>query len=122
MFRKRVLIIEDDKRTVEEIHCVLENNGYETEVALTPQVGLAILAERRMDAAVLDAQLEETDSGWTLLKQIRETNPALPIVLINAPKQKGLSEIARRAGASRFMAQPVNPERVGAEVVKILGV
>lgn len=111
MVRARVLIIEADRRTVDELQERFERHGFEAEVALTTAVGLSILSERRMDAAVLDAQMDAHED-WKVLKSIRAKDPKLPIVMINGAKLKGITKLARRAGASRFLPSPVDPEKV----------
>ena len=111
MLRPRVLIIESDRRTVDELQEWFERGGYEAEVALSASVGLGILAERRMDAAVVDATLEAKDK-WSLLKSLKKTDPGLKVVVINGWQGKGVSKIARRAGAARFLVSPVDAEKV----------
>ena len=111
MLRPRVLIIEANRRTVDELQERFEHHGIEAEVALSVSVGLDILAERQMDAAVVDAELEEKDR-WPLLKEMRQRAPNVPVVLINGWKSKGISKLARRAGAARFLASPVDVEKV----------
>ena len=111
MFRPRVLIIETDRRTVDELQERFERHGFEAEVALSASVGLTILGERQMDAAVLDARLEQ-NGEWELLRSVKEIAPGLPVVMINGDKLKGIAKIARRAGAARFLPSPVDPEEV----------
>ena len=79
--RPRVLIIEQNRRTVGELHDRLVRMGYETEVALSGESGLAIIHERDMDLAVLDHRVSGFDE-WELLHQLRRRAPGLPIVLI----------------------------------------
>ena len=111
MFRPRVLIIEPDRRTVDELQERFEHYGFEAEVALSATVGLNILSERRMDAAVIDAGMD-TQEEWGLLKSLKEVDPELPVVMINGKKKQGISKVARRAGAARFLSSPVDPEKV----------
>ena len=109
--RHRVLIIEADRRTVDELQERFERHGIEAEVALNAEVGLDILAERRMDAAIVDAELEERNK-WPLLKQLRQKAPEVPVVMINGWKSKGISKLARRAGAARFLVSRFDAEKV----------
>lgn len=109
--RPRVLIIEENRRTVGELHDLFEQSGYETEVALSGEIALTIVRERDMDAAVLDHNMSGFE-GWELIRKLKTKAPDLPIVLINGPCEKGISRHARRAGASRFMRQPANLDRV----------
>src|SRR3990172_5373072 len=110
MERPRILIIEQNRRRVGELHQRLENNGYETEVALNGELALSILRERDMDAAVLDHEMTGFDE-WELVRKLKDNSPDLPIILINGPRLKGVSRIARRAGAARYMRGPINLDR-----------
>jgi len=111
MFRPRVLIIEEDRRTVDELQDRFERGGFEAEVALSGEVGLSIIAERKMNVAVVDAQREEA-RDWQLLKDLKESDPGLHVILINGIKGRGMWRVARRAGAARFLSSPVNPDKV----------
>ena len=64
-----------------------------------------------MDAAVVDAELETKDK-WPLLKELRQRAPGVTVVLINGWKSKGVSKLARRAGAARFLVSPIDVEKV----------
>lgn len=119
MERSRVLIIDQDRRTVDQLQEKLEQLGMEAEIALTGDVGLTILREREMDAAVLDAKVGGFD-GWDLLRAIKRRAPQLPVVFINGRARKGESRVARRAGASRFIRIPADPDRVINAVHQVL--
>jgi ActR/RegA family two-component response regulator len=110
------LIIEPDRRTVDELQEHFERHGYEAEIALSVSVGLSILAERRMDVAIIDAHLkveaQAKEEEWALLRSLREADPDLPVVVINGRKGKGVGKVARRAGAARFLPSPVDAEAI----------
>ena len=117
--RPRILIIDEDRRTVDELQEKFTRSGYEAEVALSASVGMSIIAERRMNAAVLNANLGH-EANWALVRRLKESDPGLPLVLFNAPKVKGMSREAKRAGATKFLSHPIEPDEVMAETVKIL--
>lgn len=120
MFSSRVLIIEGDRRMVDELQERMERLGMEPEIALTADVGLAIAAERKMAAAVLDAQVGNGDDPFQLLKDLKETDPSLPVVLINGTKGRQMSRMARRAGAARVLSNPADPAKVVSAIDKLL--
>src|SRR3990172_11922895 len=95
--RQRVLIIDEDRRTVDKLQEKFVQSGYEAEIALSGPVGLAIVGERYMSVAVLSAKVGH-EEDWELVKNLKKSDPHLPVVLFNAPKVKGLSKEARRAG------------------------
>ncbi len=117
ILRCRVLIIDGDRRTVDQLQDQFERDGFEPEVALSGDVGLSIVGERRMNAAVLDASMGKEDD-WNLLRDLKRRDPSLPVVLINGPK--GESAVARRAGAARYVSSPVDPAKVISAVCQIV--
>ena len=117
--RQRVLIIDEDRRTVDELQEKFNQSGFEAEVALSGPVGLSIIEERYMAAAVLSAKIANEET-WELVKMLKESDPKLPVVLFNAPKVKGLSKVARRAGAAKFIATPADAQTILSETVKVM--
>ena len=94
-------------------------SGFEAEVALSAPVGLSIIEERHMDAAVLNARIGH-DGDWELVRKLKESNPRVRVVLFDAPKEKGLSREARRVGVSKFILMPSDVEHVLAETSKVI--
>ena len=117
--RPRVLIIDEDRRTVDRLQEQFVQSGYEAEVALSGSVGLSIIEERRMSVAVLNAELGH-EADWALVKHLKESDPQMPVVLFNGPKVKGLSREAKRAGVASFLLHPAEPERVITEATKVM--
>ncbi|HHT9144334.1 MAG: hypothetical protein Q7J76_04725, partial [Candidatus Brocadiaceae bacterium] len=56
----RILIVEDERQTVDTLRDLFEQHGYETEVALNKQVALTILQERSMDIAIVSTSVQES--------------------------------------------------------------
>jgi DNA-binding NtrC family response regulator len=117
--RRRVLIIDEDRRTVDKLQEKFVQSGYEAEIALSGLVGLAIVAERYMSVAVLSAKVGH-DLDWELVKSLKKSDPQLPVVLFNVPKIKGFSKEARRAGVSKFILSDLDAETVLHEAVKVM--
>ena len=119
MDHRRVLIIDADRRTVDRLQELFVSSGFEAEVALSPSVGLNIITERQMSVAVMSAELGRCED-WSVVKRMKQTDPDLPVVLFNAPKEKGLSKEARRAGVKRCIATPIDIQAVHKEAVKAM--
>ena len=117
--RPRVLIIDEDRRTVDKLQEKFIQLGCEAEIALSGPVGLSIVAERQMSLALLSAKVGHS-SDWELVKELKKFDPHLPVVLFNAPKQKGLSKEARRAGCAKFIACEFDTDRLLSEAVKVI--
>ncbi len=118
--RPRVLIIDADRRTVDRLQEKFIELGCEAEIALSGSVGLSIVAERQMSVAVLSAEVGGHREDWALVRKLKRHDPKLPVVLFNAPKVKGLSKEARRAGCSKFIVTDWDADRVLTEAVKVM--
>jgi DNA-binding NtrC family response regulator len=117
--RQRVLIVDEDRRTVDRLQELFIQSGYEAEVALSSSVGLSIVNERQMSVAVLSAR-KGADEDWQLVRSMKESDPNLPVVLFDAPKVKGLTREARRAGVQRCLSSPIDIETVRQEAIKVM--
>lgn len=117
MIRPRVLIIDEDRRTVDKLQEKFTQLGYEAEIALSASVGVSIVAERQMSVAILSAKIGHSED-WDLVRQLKNQDPHLPVVLFNAPNVKGLSKEARRAGCAKFLMLDFDSERLLDEAVK----
>jgi DNA-binding response OmpR family regulator len=119
MDNMRVLIVEENRRTVGELHDRLTRSGFETEVALTGETALTIVRERDVDAVVLDHSITGYDD-WELVRKLKRRMPAIPILLINGPREKGVSRVARQAGATRFLRAPTELDRIVTALAMVL--
>ena len=86
MEHQRVLIIEKEREIADKVRDSLEMAGHHDEIALNPDVGLAIIEQRHMDVAVFDSELTLPDTIDTI-EGMREVRPELPIIVI-LPKEK----------------------------------
>ena len=83
----RILIVEDERQTVDALRDLFEQNGYETEVALSKQVALTILQERKMDLVIISSTVQEI-SGVEILYEIRKIISNVPVIVISNQKSK----------------------------------
>lgn len=119
MDHRRVLIIDADRRTVDKLQELFVRSGFEAEVALSPSVGLNIIMERQMSVAVMSAEVGR-DEDWAVVKRMKQTDPDLPVVLFNTPKDKMVSREAKRAGVRRCIVTPTDIQAVHNEAVKMM--
>ena len=83
----RILIVEDERQTVDTLRDLFEQHGYETEVALNKQVALTILQERSMDIAIVSTSVQDS-SGGDILHEVRRLNANMPVIMISDHKSK----------------------------------
>jgi CheY-like chemotaxis protein len=108
------LLVDDDARNIFALSSVLERRGMKVKTATTGAEAIA-LAESHPDIAIvlMDIMMPQMD-GYQTMSIIR-ANPAfrrLPIIALTAKAMKGDREKCLEAGASDYLAKPVNTEQL----------
>jgi HAMP domain-containing protein/CheY-like chemotaxis protein/signal transduction histidine kinase len=111
---RTVLLIDDDARNIFALSSVLERRGMRVLTATTGSEAIA-LAETTPDLAIvlMDIMMPEMD-GYQTIRVIRQ-KPGfrrLPIIALTAKAMKGDREKCMEAGASDYLAKPVNTEQL----------
>ncbi len=111
---KTVLVVDDDMRNIFALSSVLERRGMEVLTAGTGREAISML-ESTPDIAIvlMDIMMPEMD-GYATMQVIRQ-NPSfrrLPIIALTAKAMKGDREKCLEAGASEYLAKPVNTEQL----------
>jgi CheY-like chemotaxis protein len=108
----KVLIVDDDIRNIFSLTSVLESHDVEVLHAERGRDGILILEQTPgVDVALIDIMMPEMD-GYETMKQIRE-RPALadvPLIAVTAKAMKGDRQKCLDAGASDYIAKPVDIE------------
>ncbi|MCF6148774.1 MAG: response regulator [Candidatus Kuenenia sp.] len=104
----RIMIVEDERQTVDTLRDLFEQYGYETEVALNRNVALNILQERKMDIVIISEMVQDIP-GKEILYDIRKTNKILPIIMICEQKSKRIESSLVKAGANVVLTKPLDP-------------
>jgi signal transduction histidine kinase/DNA-binding response OmpR family regulator len=108
----KVLIVDDDIRNIFSLTSVLESHDVEVLHAERGKDGIVILEQTPgVDVALIDIMMPEMD-GYETMKQIRQ-RPALadiPLISVTAKAMKGDRQKCLDAGASDYIAKPVDIE------------
>jgi CheY-like chemotaxis protein/signal transduction histidine kinase/HAMP domain-containing protein len=111
---KKVLVVDDDVRNIFALSSVLERHGMTVLTAGTGREAIATIESKPGLAIVLmDIMMPEMD-GYETMQVIRQ-NPSfrrLPIIALTAKAMKGDREKCLEAGASDYLAKPVNTEQL----------
>jgi CheY-like chemotaxis protein len=111
---KKVLVVDDDVRNIFALSSVLERRGMKVLTAGTGREAIATL-ESMPDVAIvlMDIMMPEMD-GYETMQTIRQNTAfrRLPIVALTAKAMKGDREKCLEAGASDYLAKPVNTEQL----------
>jgi CheY-like chemotaxis protein/HAMP domain-containing protein/signal transduction histidine kinase len=107
---KRVLIVDDDLRNIFALTSVLERQHVECLYAENGRDAIELLKSAPpVDIVLMDVMMPEMD-GYETMRAIREIErfKALPIVALTAKAMKGDREKCLEAGASDYIAKPVD--------------
>jgi CheY-like chemotaxis protein len=111
---KKILLVDDDVRNVFALASVLESRGMEILFAENGKTGIEKLrAHPDVDLVLMDVMMPEMD-GYEATRRIREMDEfrQLPIVALTAKAMKGDREKSLTAGASDYVAKPVDTDRL----------
>ena len=115
MASRRVLIADDEAEIRKTLTDILRAMRYpeplEIEGVADGRDGLDAVVRERPDLVLLDLQMPRMN-GLMLLKQIRDVEPRLPVIVISATQENKLSTEALRQGAVAYLPKPFDPRHV----------
>ncbi len=111
---RRVLVVDDDARNIFALTSLLENHEMEVVTATNGRQAIELIDQTPdLSVVLMDIMMPEMD-GYETMREIRK-NPAfrtLPILALTAKAMKGDREKCLDAGASDYIAKPVNTEQL----------
>jgi DNA-binding NtrC family response regulator len=110
-----ILVIDDEAEIREGLELLLSSEGYSVTSAETGEAGLTRLEEEPYDLLLLDVSLPDRN-GLDLLRDIRQRDPHLPIVLITAYGSIDMARQAFKSGAQDYITKPWSNDELLAQV------
>jgi len=119
--RKKILIVEDDEKSLYLARFILEKEGYEVIEARDGLEALGKTSRETPDLILMDMQLPKLD-GYEATRRIKanEKSNKLPVIALTAYAMKGDREKALDAGCSGHIEKPIDPASFAEEVKKYL--
>jgi len=111
---RMVLLVDDDARNLFALSSVLERRGMSVLTATTGREAIERLEQTsNVSIVLMDIMMPEMD-GYQTMQAIREKQKwrSLPIIALTAKAMKGDREKCLEAGASDYLAKPVNTEQL----------
>lgn len=117
---RKILIVDDDKKTCVLLKTYLEKNQYEV---ILSHNGESFLAEfhahlETLSLVILDVMLPDTD-GFALCKQVRQRSN-VPIIMLTASSDETDRIVGLELGADDYIAKPYSPRELLARIKAIL--
>jgi len=107
---RKVLVVDDDVRNIFALNSLLERHGMNVVTATNGMDAIKMLEEHSdVSLVLMDVMMPEMD-GYETMRRIREIAAfrMLPIIALTAKAMKGDREKCLQAGASDYVAKPVN--------------
>jgi two-component system alkaline phosphatase synthesis response regulator PhoP len=118
MAGKRVLVVDDDAKTVELVKLYLERDGFEVLIAYDGVEALNSTREGRPDLIVLDLMLPDVD-GFEVCRTLRHESD-VPIIMLTARTTDQDKLTGLDLGADDYVTKPFSPKELAARVRAVL--
>lgn len=118
MTGKRVLVADDDVKTVELVKLYLNRDGYKVLVAYDGVEALRLAREAHPDLIVLDLMLPKCD-GLEVCRILRSESD-VPIIMLTARTTEEDKLAGLNLGADDYVTKPFSPKELAARVRAVL--
>ncbi|HEX6865348.1 MAG TPA: response regulator, partial [Thermoanaerobaculia bacterium] len=111
---RKVLVVDDDVRNIFALTTVLENQDMEVVSATNGRQAIDLIKTTPdLSVVLMDIMMPEMD-GYETMREIRKDSNfrTLPILALTAKAMKGDREKCLQAGASDYIAKPVNTDQL----------
>lgn len=115
----RILILEDEIKTVKTVTKGLSENGFEVDFALDGEEGLLLVGKKHYDLIITDILMPKVN-GIEFCEEIRKQNTGIPILILSAlgfteDKLKGFD-----AGGDDYLVKPFDFQELLARIKALL--
>lgn len=101
----RVLVVEDERKTASFIRKALQAEDFAVDVSANGEEALLMATTTPFDVIILDIMLPKRD-GLSVLRQLRQRNNTLPVLLLSARGDVNERVEGLNAGADDYLAKP----------------
>jgi len=115
----RVLIVDDEPAVRAALDRALRLDRYEVELAADGREALDLLAERRLDAVVLDVAMPGID-GLEVCRRLREAGDRTPVLMLTARDAVDDRVAGLDAGADDYLVKPFSLKELKARLRALL--
>jgi DNA-binding NtrC family response regulator len=107
----RILIVDDDKGICELLSSLVEGEGLRALAAGDGEMALKMIRSEDLDLLLLDIVMPGMD-GMEVLRQAKDIDRELPVVLITGYADVAGAVKAMKAGAYDYLSKPFNNQEV----------
>jgi two-component system OmpR family response regulator len=103
--RCRILVVEDDRETADQLADFLETNGYQVDIASNGEEGLRMGQAAEYAVMTIDRMLPGID-GIAIIRRLREAGVVAPTLIISALGEIDDRVRGLRAGGDDYLVKP----------------
>jgi len=118
MTAKKVLVVDDDAKTVELVRLYLDQDGFDVLTAYDGVEALRLARENHPDLIVLDLMLPDVD-GLEVCRTLRRESD-VPIIMLTARTTDQDKLTGLDVGADDYVTKPFSPKELVARVRAVL--
>lgn len=113
----KLLVIEDDEQTRENLHIILDMEGYAVRSAANGRDGLALAQSERPELIICDVSMPEMDGHEVLRKLRGDVDTAdIPFIFLTAQGERHQQRAGMNMGADDYLCKPLDAEDLLAAV------
>ena len=109
--RGKILWVDDEIDRLKPHILFLEEKGYTILTCANGRDGIKLSQEQVLDLVLLDQFMPGID-GMDTLREIKDNNPALPVIMITKSEEEWLMDEAISEKIAHFLIKPVNPNQI----------
>jgi len=118
MIKRKILVVDDDRKIVDLIRLYLEKDGYTVIIAHDGLEALTLARRQRPDLVLLDLMLPGMD-GLSVCR-ILQAESDMPVIMLTARTTDGDKLVGLELGADDYITKPFNLREVVARVRTVL--
>jgi DNA-binding response OmpR family regulator len=120
MANAKILVVDDDKKTVDLVRLYLEKDGYQVLAAYDGQRALELARQKQPDLVVLDLMLPAVD-GLDVCRTLRvRAESKVPIIMLTGRTTEEDKLLGLDLGADDYVTKPFSPRELLARVRAVL--
>ena len=119
MSKRKILVVDDDKRLRDLLFRYLDEQGFPVRVAENAEAMDKLLSRDAFDLIVLDLMLPGED-GLSICRRLRTNEPQQAIIMLTAKGDEIDRIVGLEMGADDYLPKPFNPRELVARIQAVL--
>ncbi len=116
----KICLVEDEESLNDLMKSYIEKEGYQVVQFFKGTPALEYIGKEKIDLWILDIMLQDTISGYDLIKKIREFDSKAPVIFTSARDQDLDKILGLELGSDDYVTKPYSPKELVLRINNIL--